>query len=234
MASDRRIRILIPAAGESARYREEGYDLPKHMLRVTYGGINGTMLGHVLEYVPKDMDVLVGVRQAVPDLHPRVMTTVVEHTAGQADTVRQMLEEVDIDDGVIVMDCDTLVLKEDVYRIRNLMAEWSAVVLVAENRYDRSMSRVDHVPHPTVFVEKKDISQWGVVSVRAFHNAGLLRGTLRQVVDEHRQIGTEPYLSHVLNRYPGTKYALVTKEYTDWGVPEKLRRSGAVIEEEIQ
>jgi len=206
------------------------------MLRITYGGVNRTMLGHVLRCLPESVDVLVGVKQIFPNHYDVVAadnTMVVKETTGQADTVRQMLSNVNDDNMVMVMDCDTLVLREDVMQIPLYLETWSAVVLVAENRNDRSMSRVDHIPHPTVFVEKKDISQWGMVSVRAFHSAGLLRSTLEQVVAEHREIGTEPYLSHVLNRYPGTKYALVTKKYTDWGVPAKLINSGAVIEEEI-
>lgn len=235
MASDRRIRVLIPAAGDSVRYREAGYDLPKYALRISFNGTTDTMLGHVLRSVPEEIDVMIGVRRNSPvvlSLQRKFYeTTLVESTSGQADTVRQMLRGVPAEDSAIVMDCDTLVLREDMERVIDLLKTWSAVVLVAENRSDRSMSRVDHVPHPTVFVEKKDISQWGMVSVRAFQSAGTLWSVLEQIVEEHREIETEPYLSHALNRYPGVKYALVTKSYVDWGVPVKLKLSGATIEE---
>lgn len=230
MAGSRRVKILIPAAGESRRFREAGFSLPKPFLPVEWGGVVKTMLEHVVDCVPPEYEIVVGVR--VPRRLNRGVAVAVRDTGGQADTVRQMLGHVDAADAVMTMDCDTLV-PFNVAEFAATLSTYRAAVCVADIGH-ADMSRVDCVPNPSVFVERGAISRWGVVSVRGFDSAGVLSEVLEEVVEEHARSGTEPYLSHALNRYPGVKYAHVINTFHDWGTPDKLRISGArIVTEEM-
>lgn len=231
MAEHRRHWILIPAAGESQRFRAEGLLTPKPLLRVRHEGRECTMLAHVVSRVPREFQVVVALRDPpISSRDWRGRVAVVGETSGQAETVLRALREIPDEDGVTTMDCDTLMEQDDVHELCALVgSEYSAAVAVAYDTADQQMSRVDYVPVPTLFVEKRSISPWGMISARSFSSAGVLREVLEEVVLEYASAGREPYLSEALNRYPGKKIAHVVTRWTDWGTPAKLRSSGALL-----
>ncbi len=229
MASDRRHWIVMPAAGESQRFKDAGYQTPKHLLRVRYRDYEGSMLAHVISRVPVVFEVVVGVQERT-QTDWRGETVVIGRTSGQAESVLRTLRDIPEGDSVTVMDCDTLLTQDDIEEVSALGSRtgYSAAVAVGYDS-DLAMSRVDQIPYPTLFAEKRYISPWGMISARAFSEVGELREVLEQVVREHRSAGREPYLSEVLNRYSGLKIAHVVHDWTDWGTPEKLHKSGAEV-----
>lgn len=198
-----------------------------------------SMLAHVISRIPREFGIVVGLRPAhlsyLRDFRGEVRR--IETTSGQASTVLQMARTINPLDSVTVMDCDTLLEQEDICELGKLVTpgHYDAAVAVGMCTQDTAMSRVDQIPFPTLFVEKRYISQWGMVSARSFARPGELARVLSEIVREHEAAGREPYLSEALNRYPGKKIAHVVTRWTDWGTPEKVRSSGAhVATEELR
>jgi NDP-sugar pyrophosphorylase family protein len=152
----------------------------------------------------------------------------IEKTTGQADTIYQTVKNFMPTTPVIVADCDMILSLEDMVTIRKLLGIYDMVVAVTET-FDPNASRVDQVPHPNRFVEKEPISQWGIVGVRAFNKAYLLKDALLTTLNDCKHRGVEPYISMAMNYYPGTRYAYVVRGFQDWGTPERLKESGAEI-----
>lgn len=233
MAGGRRFWAVIPAAGSSRRFAEAGYDKIKPLLRVRRAtGENASMLAHVASAVPSGMHIIVvlPLGQEVPaDVASSVQVARVPRTLGQADTVRRVVRDLPPDDGVLCLDCDTLMRREDVGAVVNAVIEQYDVAVAVASCDDPEMSRVDQVPHPTLFVEKCRISRWGMISARAFGSAEELSRVLDEIVEEDERAGVEPYLSGALNRYPGNKFAHEVTWWQDWGTPQKLRSTGAAV-----
>lgn len=214
--------IVIPAAGESRRFKEAGYMDDKPFLTLAdQNDFRALMYQHILFSIPHSVPIkriVVGTRWELYNLAAAVQ---IKETKGQADTVYQLVKTLPPDDSVLVLDCDTILKTEDITKLLEFLKVYDMVVAVAET-FDPNASRVDQVPFPTRFVEKEPISQWGMISGRGFKSCGDLAYALRQILSDD----DEPYLSTAMNYYPGTKYAHVITEYVDLGTPERIKEAG--------
>lgn len=233
--------IVVPAAGKSRRFQEAGYSTYKPLLMIKNRiGETRTMMSHVLTpvmdylYNPKTdertpyKDVIVGLPS---DSHPPctgLQYYQIEKTAGQADTVYQMIQDLPQEDPILILDCDMVLQTEDISRLVDLIKVYDVAIAVTET-FDPNASRVDQIPYPTRFVEKEPISNYGIVGARAFRNIGNLKSALRRTIERYKVLGQEPYLSVAINHYPGTKFAHLITQYEDWGTPERIKESGAEI-----
>lgn len=225
--------IVIPAAGDSRRFRDVGYMTPKPFLELQHqeGGPTEYMIQFVINSVdvvdPKFLIVIRNDMNLPMSLeHHHVLR--IRETIGQADTVYRAVKELPPTDPVMIMDCDMVLQADDIDRILELLKSYDSVIAVAKT-FDPNASRIDQVPHPTRFVEKEPISEWGIVGVRAFRSAGLLAYALQRTLARYEEIHREPYLSVAINHIPGTKYAHVVKKFLDWGTPERIKESGFKI-----
>jgi len=223
--------IVVPAAGDSARFRSAGYTTPKPFLKV--GPKEGTpdyMIQFVLDSVPNydDVEKIIVLRQEVDipqdfKANPHVLR--IQSTKGQADTIYKAVKELPGTDAVLVLDCDMILTAADTGRIVGLMENYDSVIAVTET-FDPNASRVDSIPYPTRFVEKEPISQWGIVGARAFKCASDLTDALKRAIDRYETINREPYLSVAINYMPGTKVTHLIHDFVDLGTPERIRESG--------
>jgi NDP-sugar pyrophosphorylase family protein len=228
--------VVVPAAGDSRRFKDAGYDIPKPLLKVKSKlGIIRYMMEHAL--VPTLF--LDGHREGpivgLPwDSNPPATGLNyrrIGKTLGQADTVLQLIKNLPEDDHVLVLDCDMVLQQKDIEMLVALITvgnEYDVAIAVTKT-FDPNASRVDSIPWPTRFVEKEPISEYGIVGARAFKDIGTLRYALEKTLTLYKNIGKEPYLSVAINHYPGTKYAHLISEYTDWGTPQRIKESGAEI-----
>ena len=225
--------VVIPAAGESKRFKDAGYlNLKPTLFLKSNVGFCATMLGHVFESMPYTVDegsVVIAlpygihlptdVKDCVSDLH----TVHIEHTTGQADTIYQAIQFLPSEDSVLIQDCDTILKTKDVQFLINNLQVYDMTLAVTKT-LDPNASRVDRVPFPTRFEEKKPISEWGIIGVRGFNNIGRLRSALSwAILHNHTE---EPYLSMAMNEYAGTKFAHKITEYVDLGTPERIKEAG--------
>lgn len=227
--------VVVPAAGQSRRFREAGYHTPKPLLRIeNTDGLTASMIMHVLSSLPptgdktRDERILVGLPEDVDILVPFYPYRLIPKTLGQADTVYQLIQELPGEDSVLVLDCDMILDPLDIEALMHAVELYDVAIAVTTS-FDPNASRVDQVPFPTRFVEKEPISQYAIVGARAFKSIDLLRKALKRTIDRYKSLGQEPYLSVVINHYPGVKYTHQITKYTDWGTPQAILESGARI-----
>lgn len=224
--------IVIPAAGRSQRFLKSGYRAPKPLLWVDpKEGAVARMVSHVVHSAPAGKAVIGLPRDTIIPKELRKISTTIENSIGQADTVWQLVRFLPDDARVLVLDCDMVLPSATLEKMVQYLEVMDVVLAVTET-FDPNASRVDTIPFPTRFVEKIPISQWGIVGARAFKRADLLTSALEialaNCVDNHE----EPYLSMAIQHYPGSKYAHMITEFQDWGTPERLKESGAQIVDE--
>lgn len=224
---NKKIWAIILGAGESKRFHDEGFVCPKPSLLIEHKGKPLSMITHVANSVPASIYQRLAVyRAGVPmptDLDALPMW--VKATRGQADTAYQVVQTMLPHDGVLMLDCDMLLEREDLERIVTLMGIYDVVVAVTKT-VDPNASRVDSAPLFTTCAEKQAISQWGIVGARGFSTAWILEKALQKLLEESPE---EPYLSMAINNYPGSKYAYEITKFQDWGTPERIQKSGAKI-----
>lgn len=221
--------VLIPAAGASTRFLQEGYKTPKPALKIRKpnGGPVRTMLRHVQDTIPLNYECLFGLNTHTDPDCCDGNKWLIRETSGQADTVRQMLNYFKEDRPVLIQDCDMLLDQVVVTLMGRLLEVYDMTVAVTKT-FDPNASRVDQIPFPTFFVEKEPISEWGIVGVRGFKSSNALKAALDRAL---REVEGEVYLSHAMNYVPGSKVAIMVRDFTDWGTPARLASTGAVVVE---
>lgn len=232
----RNFRLLIPAAGESRRFREAGHSRPKPALPIAYGSRVQTMLEWVLGGVPTTRlgPTIVG---AHPDLglsemvlRPHVRVPV-SSTRGQADTLRQMIEAACPNDAqLLIVNADVVFTMSDVNSLLNEIdfgGADTATMVVRVDRPDLSKSYVSSFPWATGFAEKDPISSYAVAGAWAFRSSTHLWTVLQYVCNTMQ---AEPYLSHAMDNMRGCHACcLAEHRVMDWGTPEEIERHGARI-----
>ena len=217
--------VIILAAGQSRRFLEEGYRLPKPLIRLrSKDGAECSMLSHVEDSLP------VGFKNVVAVLNQNVFSPkdfvgqkfFIKETQGQADTAHQAMKAINEDQKVLLLDCDMILDAVDLLAIASSLNFYDVSVAVTET-FDPNASRVDQVPYPSMFAEKEPISQWGIVSARGFKSSKGLEAVLNHALGKG---GMDISLSNALNYYHGSKYAHVIKNYADLGTPQRIEQSG--------
>lgn len=220
--------VVILAAGESRRFKEAGYSLPKPLLRLKNPkGEEGRMIDHLVAEFPDWLfaSVIVALPKGTSPgtLGSRIMY--IEHTTGQADSAYQIVKTLPDNNNVILLDCDMILNIKDILLLIEMIKIYDVSIAVAET-FDPNSSRVDQIPFPTRFVEKENISQYGIVGARCFKNAKLLTHALKKTLERCEEKHVEPYLSLAINYYPGIKFAHLITEYVDLGTPQRIKEAG--------
>lgn len=220
---------VIPAAGKSQRFRDAGYSLPKPYLVIKDKNcVTNRMIGHVITSFPHSLKIIATPSDRLPLSNYDAMEHAIHQSVGQADTIYQVVKDLPKDSQILILDCDVVLQTRDIERVVGLLNSYDMVMAVAFT-FDPNASRIDQIPFPTKFVEKKAISEFGMVSARAFRNAGKLTKALEETLEYCAAAEMEPYLSYAMNEYDGTKYAHLITEYQDWGTPERIAQNGATI-----
>lgn len=217
---------VIPAAGQSKRFKDAGYSVIKPLLKLKDPDNSvDLMINFVIDTAPEPRYVIVALPSEVDTRSESFKVCEIEKTTGQADTILQVIKTLPPEDQVLVLDCDMLLELKDINLLVELISVYDCTIAVTET-FDPNSSRVDKVPFPTRFVEKEPISQYGIVGARAFNSIGKLIDALKRTVYDCNLIGTEPYLSMALNHYFGTKYAHIITDFVDLGTPDRIKESG--------
>ncbi len=227
------LTVVILAVGESRRFKKEGYDTPKQFLTIEHQGVKASMLEHVNRTLPPFVSrlfVLPNYTRPPADLQIDTNDWItIMQTGGQAESAINAMKYVHEGHSVMFLDCDMLLARSDLdFMLRSLFI-YDGVVAVTKT-FDPNASRVNAVPHPTFFAEKEAISEWGIVSARGFKDYFKLVTALHAGILSDRFNQRHPYLTGTLMNYPGKIYAhVLQKPIVDWGTPERVRASGAVI-----
>lgn len=212
------MRVIILAAGQSRRYQQAGYKIPKPFLKVDWNGVVVTMLEHVINTIPSEFDCIT---IAVPpgyDYFP------VYNSKGPADTFYRVLQKLILPDSFLVLDTDILNSTNDLMKLTKLN---HCGVLVRRSA-NPSYSYVDRLGAFQHIKEKERISEYAVQGAYFVPKSALdeFMIELKRVVETV----SEPFMSHVFDRLTLEKYSVPTTYIpVDWGTPKDLEMSGAHI-----
>ena len=241
MSKSDRIWALIPAAGESRRFRDAGFRRPKPLLRIRHPELGDrTMLGYALDAVPSELLRLVALPTSISneDYDSRVRyedctRIFIEKTEGQGHTIAQMCAWFPREQPVLIVNCDVVFREIDLWGILSrLRADGPGgggydAVIACRRSDDPALSYIDHFPIPTRFYEKEvQSSHMAMSGAWAFSSSVEL---IRAYELARRKERGEVYLSHMMNHYRGTRVALELPAPVDFGTPEAVRACGAEV-----
>jgi dTDP-glucose pyrophosphorylase len=226
--------LLIPAAGESSRFRAQYGGVPKGLIRFGWRTGEKTMIEHC---VPRGWEgnVVVMCREQDADLFAAELPSTwflqsVPHTTGQADTVQQAW--VPADHEVLVVNCDNGFengMGMFLTACRRFKASAGAVVM--PGRGNRRYGYVDDYPLFRRAVEKSAISNYALAGAFYFQNIETIKDAYALLIAEGAGAG-ERYLSALFERITGPKvaYHISKNELHEWGTPELLHADHSVTQ----
>jgi hypothetical protein len=219
--------LIIPACGNSQRFKDVGIQTPKGLIKFSFGGVVKTMIEHVVPNLDLRTIVVTTDSQCSEfqkTLPKGIGVWSIRNSLGQLDTVLQALSSGGIpeDQQIIIINCDDKFPREIIQELINLDADCGTVVFKTEpnNRY----GYIDGFPYFERGAEKQPISSYALAGAFMFRNKQVFENAVYS--QENKWVGTngEHYLSHLFEYIKGKKQAVLCKreEIVDFGTPDSL------------
>lgn len=223
------LHLLIPAAGESQRFKDAGYTTPKGLLPITWRGRQATMIEHIANCVGVMLHTIVGVksedRARFETALPLYDVVDIFGSTGQACTVALMAGMVDYNDEILVVNSDNAFDQcapiHMVLMARRAGATMATLVFEADHeRY----GFVDAYPYFNKGAEKQPISPWALAGAFYFRSAGDIVAAYEQFSKTRPDL-PEHYLSGAFEYVRGHKLAVKINRSMlhEWGTPQSLQ-----------
>lgn len=219
--------VIIPAAGESQRFKDAGIKKPKGLLQLEYKGRRAPMIAHC---IPNNFvgEVIVAIRYLPVWAVAGVSRFfVVNETLGQADTVRQAAETVD--GHIVVINSDNHIdIDMDLFVANCVHKNADAGAVVFDADFSLKYGYVDAYPDFKVGAEKRPISPYALAGAFYYRNGRVLIDAFNMA--SMMSSTNEIYLSHLFEHIPGRKVGwLIPKDKLhEWGTPIDLMADPAV------
>jgi hypothetical protein len=222
------MHTIILAAGMSKRFYDEGYLVPKPLIRLSWRGKEQTMLEHVIATIPLEF------RDIVIATHPkwireighneRIHVHPVEATRGPAETAYKTLRAL-IPEATLILDVDVLNFTNDLLRLGSLNNTMGVLVGESANPAFSYVDQKDEFKH---IYEKRRVSKYAVRG--AYFISAIHINAFMSALEKKMPLNGEPFISHIFNHVPIMKTALeVSYTPIEWGTPRDVRLSGAHI-----
>lgn len=231
------IDVIIPAAGESRRFKKKGIVLPKPLIKFSYSspyhspvGTKKTMLEHAL--FGTDQQAHVGImREHAPKFKEvfkdskNLTFHELTQSRGQAHTVAQVvnatIQDIPKQSPFLVLNSDSMFL----YPLRTFLKQaenFEAAALVFDGQYSPIYSYIDKFPIFNRTVEKDPISQWAFAGAFYFRSKYVFLNAYEQY--RLKNAMKEEYLSEVYNYIMEPKLAVYMprEQWVVWGTAEEL------------
>jgi choline kinase len=228
--------VVIPAAGLSKRFTDEGYTGPKGLLQMRMGNLTAPLLYHTLLNLPQDWDIIIVTRPEWrigfyrlllrTGRRPRVLA--IEKTRGQSETILQGLTCCD-EEPILVVNCDMW------FSPRALLSLGTCgIALHHDDRPGTEppiYSYVDDRYTPSKFVEKRRISDWAITGAWSFSSARPLAKAIEKQIQNDEAAKGEYFLSGALNNLSETMVGVVLepRDWKDLGTPEAVKAAGGFL-----
>lgn len=216
------LEIVIPMAGEGRRFAEAGYVDPKPLIDVA----GKTMIERVIDSItPTEGDYRITLVSTFPVEVPGTFNVLVNPTRGAVDTLLQAAPFVDLDNELLVANCDQLIDWAGVTVTDDTVDDAGLVTFNSTNPHHSYVKTVDGAV--TEIVEKQVISDQAVFGIYWFSTAGLAFKYARRALDRGERVNGEYYISSLLALMVGDGLRITTVEvdvnYKHMlGTPEEL------------
>jgi NDP-sugar pyrophosphorylase family protein len=232
------MNILIPMAGLASRFANEGYKVPKPLIKV-----NGlTLIEHTIKtldlegryiFVTRDFgseDYNAQLSNLLKEICPNCIEIKLNHTTkGSVETCMQALEYIDNDDELIVTNCDQRTEWESsdfLSFVGNEDVDGCVVTYTSENPKN-SFCQIDSNDDIAQIVEKRPISDVALIGLHYWKKGKYFVESAKQLIKDLNDLPREPYVSETYNYLieSGLKikaFHLHNNEYIALGTPEDL------------
>lgn len=197
------MQIVIPAAGEGSRFKEAGYTLPKPLIDVC-----GTpMLQRVVDNfndIPGNVILIVRDEDKtaiMEHVSANVMFALKRKTEGAACTVLEIVHELNLEDELIIANCDQLVLMP-MQEFIHFARKWHACIMTFNSTNPHHSYVKASNGLVTEVAEKKVISDNAVVGVYYWKRASDFVQYANEMIRKNDRVKGEFYITPVF------KYAL--------------------------
>jgi NDP-sugar pyrophosphorylase family protein len=232
------MNILIPMAGLASRFTNEGFKLPKPLIKV-----NGlTLIEHTIKtldlngryiFVTRDFgneEYNTQLSNLLKEICPGCVEIKLNHTTkGSVETCMQALEYIDNDDELIITNCDQRTeweSSEFIDFIKNKNID-GCVVTYSSNNPKNSFCQVDSNNDIIQIVEKNSISNIALIGLHYWRKGKYFVDSAQLLMKDLIDSPKEPYVSETYNYLikSGLKikpYHFHNNEYVALGTPEDL------------
>jgi NDP-sugar pyrophosphorylase family protein len=232
------MNILIPMAGLASRFTNEGFKLPKPLIKV-----NGlTLIEHTIKtldlngryiFVTRDFgneEYNTQLSNLLKEICPGCVEIKLNHTTkGSVETCMQALEYIDNDDELIITNCDQRTeweSSEFIDFIKNKNID-GCVVTYSSNNPKNSFCQVDSNNDIIQIVEKNLISNIALIGLHYWRKGKYFVDSAQLLMKDLIDSPKEPYVSETYNYLikSGLKikpYHFHNNEYVALGTPEDL------------
>jgi NDP-sugar pyrophosphorylase family protein len=224
--------IVIPLAGKSTRFRNEGINIPKWSLEVGDKTVLSRAIESILESRNGCEKILIGLPASLYEnfdesLDPKIigLLEVVElddETSGQADTVYRMLQKQSFDKSErLVIWCGDSAFRADAFNFGAVTGNW---ILVSELPGDH-WSFVKVLEGKVVEVaEKRRISDFTSLGLYAFETIETFLGTSPDVIHpEYEESFVAPLFNRLIDQNNNVKFFQIEAgDYFRLGTPVEL------------
>ncbi len=232
------MNILIPMAGLASRFTNEGFKLPKPLIKVD----GQTLIEHTIKtldlngryiFVTRDFgnkEHNTQLSNLLKEICPGCVEIKLNHTTkGSVETCMQALEYINNDDELIITNCDQRTeweSSEFINFIKNTNID-GCVVTYSSNNPKNSFCQVDSNDDIVQIVEKNPISNIALIGLHYWKKGTHFVDSAKLLMKDLSDSPKEPYVSETYNYLikSGLKikpYHLHNNEYVALGTPEDL------------
>ena len=233
MASRASLNIVVPAAGNSVRFKDAGIEIPKPLIELVRPGRGrGTMLEHALQpwMGTKDgVKITVGCQygEDAKEFQARLPRWIdvcgMKPTKGQASTVFNVASTFEGGTPLLVINSDVGIdYPLDIFATQCQAFHAGALVFPS---CDERYSFIDEYPLFDKPVEKRNISGLAMSGATYFASTNLFLDSFKRHEESNTRHNGELYLSETLGFCPGRKLAVAAQanQLHQWGTPSEVR-----------
>ncbi len=232
------MNILIPMAGLASRFTNEGFKLPKPLIKVD----GQTLIEHTIKTLDLNGRYIFVTRDFGNEAHNTQLSNLLKEicpgcveiklnhtTKGSVETCMQALEYINNDDELIITNCDQRTeweSSEFINFIKNTNID-GCVVTYSSNNPKNSFCQVDSNDDIVQIVEKNPISNIALIGLHYWKKGTHFVDSAKLLMKDLSDSPKEPYVSETYNYLikSGLKikpYHLHNNEYVALGTPEDL------------
>lgn len=211
--------LIIPACGNSQRFRDQNITIPKGLISFKLNGIEQPMIKHAVPETWEDRTYVI-VKNTEVDLFEyylpgmKIIPMPVPSN-GQAHTVAFAAEFLKAP--CLIINSDNRFTFDQIDKLMSIKADVGT--LVFKTKPDHSFGYVDKFPLFERCVEKKPISEYALAGAFYFKK-------WQDIVENFESDSKEVHLSKVLDNIKKPKQSVIIKrkEMYDFGTPEQLKQ----------
>ncbi|MCC2679987.1 MAG: hypothetical protein K0R29_2563 [Pseudobdellovibrio sp.] len=245
------IDIFILMAGVGTRFRRDGYDVPKPLIKFKEQPLFVWAMKSVKELLPQaNLHLVICAEDNIQDkvelaltnlpdlrLHTVHIIAVPKRTAGPLDTAVQAVRQTAVHDRtkpIIFCDCDLYFEStkwiDAVKQFMSGPANEDALLVSFESEAEKySFVKIDESGYAAEVAEKKVISKNAIAGFYAFKEAKTFLQTGNKVLDGYAAVSNEHFISQVYNEliHSGKKVKVFKADkVVSLGTPEEVEASG--------